>query len=164
MDTAIKNSKRLIGDYIEWLQFMPFSKATVRTYPVYVKSFFKYLKRKERKIKDVRSIDKNVILRYQAFVQQNSSKKGDVMRRQGFYALKNFFKWTEFASHLNSIANANKEFVENELGVYTVVKQTNGTEERYIMIAGSVDGKQEYRVVNQAYVENVLIGVKPDEQ
>jgi len=71
---------------------------------------------------------------------------------------------TEFASHLNSIANANKEFVENELGIYTVVKQTNGTEARYMIVAGSVDGKQEYRVVNQAYVENVLIGAKPDEQ
>jgi len=58
-------------------------------------NFFKYLKLKEWKLKDIKEVDRQVIARYQSFFESNSSKSGKVARRQCFFAVKNFLKWLE---------------------------------------------------------------------
>jgi site-specific recombinase XerD len=84
----------MIADYVEWLK-PRYSQATIRLYRLYVQNFFKYLKYWYRKLKDVKEITPEVISRYEAFLQKGTQKGGEVSRRQGFFAVKNFLKWLE---------------------------------------------------------------------
>ena len=92
MDTAIKNSKTMVAGYVKWLE-PRYSEATVRSYQLYVRNFFKYLKYWHRKIKDMKEITPEIIVKYVSFIQARSAKNGEVAKRLRFFAVKNFLEW-----------------------------------------------------------------------
>lgn len=82
----------MVAGYAEWLEGR-YARATARSYQLYVRNFFKYLKYWHRKIKDIKEVTPEIIAKYVTFIQASSKKNGIVASRLRFFAVKNFLEW-----------------------------------------------------------------------